>query len=70
MSHNQFFLSFNNQNEIPSLINNSLNENKNEFSEQFLKHLLDYKNIILENSIENENGTSKKKIKPEHFFQN
>lgn len=70
MSNNQFFLSFNNQNEIPSLINNSLNENKNEFSEQFLKHLLDYKNIILENSIENENGTSKKKIEPEHFFQN
>ena len=67
---NQIFSSLNNQNEIPSSLYNSMNENKNEFSEQFLNHLLDYKNTILQNSIENNNGTPKKIINKEIFYEN
>ncbi len=67
---NQIFSSLNNQNEIPSSLYNSMNENKNEFSEQFLNHLLDYKNTILQNSIENNNGTPKKIINKENFYEN
>ena len=67
---NKIFSTFDNQNEIPSLLYNSMNENKNEFSEQFLNHLSDYKSVILNNSIENENRTPKKIIDNKTFFEN
>ena len=67
---NKIFSTFDNQNEIPSLLYNSMNENKNEFSEQFLNHLSDYKSVILNNSIENENRTPKKIINNQIFYEN